>query len=156
VPRRKLDIISTSLLLLVAIVCLCGLLGAALGIRFNTPDILYLGQGRSIAFFDDWYEIDSCSRRFQIRDNFIRLAYRGCGVEFCDEPDHHEYKAIHAENGNLIGILDNAVGSPLLIMYDFSSGQCWPCQTSIEQRSILFDRLKKENPEVQKPDYWLH
>ncbi len=151
-PGRSLGIISRSLLLLIAVVCLCGLLVVALGTTFNTPDILYLGQGRFIIFFNDWYEIDSCGRKFQISENFVRLAYNGCSVEFCDEPDHHEYKAIHAENGNLIGILDYALGSSPLIIYDFSSGQCWPCSASEIQRDKLFERLKRENPALQKPD----
>lgn len=149
-PRRKWGIASTTgLLLFVVIACFCGLL-----VAFNRTEILHLGQRRFITFSNDWYDIDSCLRKFQIRENFIRLAYDGCSVQFCDEPNHNEYKAIHADNGDLIGILDYALDSPLLIMYDFSSGQCWPCGASNEQRDNLFNRLKRENPELQKPDYW--
>ncbi len=145
--KRRLSVV---LLLVIVVICLGGLAVAAI----NKTEILYLGQGRLITFFNDWYEIDSCSRKFQLRDAFVLLAYPGCSVEFCDEPNHNEYKAIYAENGNLIGILDYGLDATPLIMYDFSSGQCWPCGATDGQRNALFERLKRENPEVQKPNYW--
>ena len=37
-------------------------------------------------------------------------------MEFCDEPSYHDYTPIQADNGNLIGILDNALDAPLLIL----------------------------------------
>ena len=148
--RHKLRVVSKSLFLSTGIVCLCGLLFVA----FNRNDILYLGQGRIITFFDDWYEIDSCLRRFQIRSNFIQLIYDGCDVEFCSEPSH-EYAAVFADNGELVGILDHTLkSSSLLIMYDFSSGQCWPCNVSNAQRDRLFERLYRANPQLREPDYW--
>lgn len=150
VPTLKPQVLGKSWLTIVAIFGLLGLFGL-IHYRF---DVLYLGQGRLIVFFNDWYEIDSCLRRFQIRKNFIQLAYNGPSVEFCDEPILNDYAAISADNRNLIGILDYALDTPLFLMYDFTTDQCWPCGISDELRDSFFEHLKRENPNLQQPSYW--
>ncbi|MAT99939.1 MAG: hypothetical protein CL608_22595 [Anaerolineaceae bacterium] len=145
--KRKQGFIAVSLLVVVG--CLCGLTFAAP----KRVDILNIEQGRFVVLFDNWYEIDSCLRVFQVRENFFQVR-NGCAVEFCDDPLQNEYEVVYAENGELIGALDNALDSPLLIMYDFASGQCWPCDATDTQRVDLFERLKTSNPELQMPDYW--
>lgn len=118
--------------------------------KFMRMETINLGKGRYALFYNDWYDIESCLRRFEIRKNFILLEYGY--IEFCDDPIQNEYKAIFAENRNLIGVLDYALDSPLIIMYDFKTDTCIDCGSSDEQTSDLFKRLKKENPELN--DAW--
>ena len=139
-------------LLPTTVVALLGLLLAAC-----TPEgvgTVDLGKGRSVTFIKVWYEIDSCSIRFQIDDSSKQPTYQGCSVELCEEPSYHDYQPIQADNGNLIGILDNALDAPLLIMYDFSTNRGWPCWANDSMRDDLFDRLQRENPTLQRPQYW--
>ncbi len=69
--KQKRGFIAVSLLVVVG--CLCGLIFAAP----KRIDILNIGQGRFIVLFDDWYEIDSCLRVFQVRENFFQVR-NGC------------------------------------------------------------------------------
>jgi hypothetical protein len=80
------------------------------------------------------------------------MIYNGCAVEGCDEPNPNKYKTVTSANGNVIGVLDYELYSPLFVMCDFSSGKCSPCDTSDSESSEMYEKLKKDYPELPELD----
>ena len=76
--------------------------------------------------------------------------------------DEHQYMAIFAEGGSLVGVVETTGGTRVLVVIqDFKTGESWPRvkddEVSYEEKVVrrhqnLFDRLRKENPALQKPD----
>ena len=76
--------------------------------------------------------------------------------------DEHQYRAIFAEGGSLVGVVETTGGTQVLVVIqDFKTGESWPRvkddAVSYEEKVVrrhqdLFERLRKENPELQKPD----
>ena len=76
--------------------------------------------------------------------------------------DEHQYMAIFAEGGSLVGVVEATGGTRVLVVIqDFKTGESWPRvkddEVSYEEKVVrrhqnLFDRLRKENPALQKPD----
>ncbi len=117
----------------------------------NTVATLDLGQGRSIVIYSktEW-EVNR-PLLFQIKDG-QKVVKEGCFIEADLLESPHEFVVVFANNRSLVGVLDYALGSQLLIMYDFSSNnRVWPCDIGDWERDTLFERLKSENPSLEKP-----
>lgn len=78
--------------------------------------------------------------------------------------DPHDYEVIYAESGALVGVIETSAPLPeLVIMQDFKSGESWPRLRENElsyaepvQRKWkdIFERLRRENPQLPTPDYF--
>ncbi len=135
--RRKKYVLAG---LFVGIVSLC-----SLWILYSSEvQVVPLGHGRLIAFYDISVGNDSCGRTFRVRDYFGRLRIDGCWVESCYEPMGHTYSVISSENPNVIGVLDYELNHPVL-MCDFSLGKCSPCKTSESEQTDMFNELKEQS-----------
>lgn len=65
---------------------------------------------------------------------------------------NHPFVLIYAENKTLIGLINEAEPTRILMMYDFGSGAVWTERMgSTGNLSNLFHRLQKENPQLKAP-----
>ncbi len=138
--------------LIVILILIFAIVGAC-GYYLTLADIvtrLDLGQGRLILIQAKNKWETNRALEFQVRDG-LNVLKADCPIEVYDASASHDWEIVFANNRSLVGILDNGLSySPLLIMYDFSSGEGWPCGVSDQERDNLFRRLQIENPGLPK------
>jgi hypothetical protein len=85
-------------------------------------------------------------------------------MSFDSGSDEHRYAILRANGGSLVGVVDTTkTPNELVILHDFGSGQSWPRLRNNEvsydeavrkKWRDLFDELKSENPELNRPEYF--
>jgi hypothetical protein len=77
--------------------------------------------------------------------------------------ESHTYTTFYAERESLVAVLETSAAPPhIVIMQDFNSGESWPrlrdnevdTQEFVKQKwQGIFERLRRENPQLPKPEY---
>src|SRR5262245_66612037 len=123
---------------------------------WEIPGFVYLGRGRSVVMYK-YCEFEGCSFiEFMVQDHLSQVVFGPCGVELVGEPPINNYHSVYARGGDVVGILDLefSKNEPLL-MYNFHSGEGWPCDDSPPAtRDSLFDLLHGDSAWLQRPKYW--
>lgn len=77
--------------------------------------------------------------------------------------ESHTYTTFYAERESLVAVLETSATPPqIVIMQDFNSGESWPrlrdneiaTQEFVKQKwQRIFERLRRENSQLPKPEY---
>ena len=64
----------------------------------------------------------------------------------------HKYDVVFANSKNIVGVLDQSLMlSQPVVMCDFESKKCFPCDVTDKERKVMFEKLKNENPQLEPP-----
>ena len=124
---------------------------------------LVVGNGRTIEITaQSCWEI-SRSVYYEVKENG-NVVTPLCAMTFDSGSDRHRYAMLSARGGSLVGVVDTSqTPHELVILHDFGSGESWPRLRDFEvsyddavrkKWRGLFDQLKSENPELNRPKYF--
>jgi hypothetical protein len=118
---------------------------------------------RSIIFVaDSCYENDSRPVYYEVKEAG-RVVTPITYIDNDDGAARHAYTTFYAEGGSLVAVLETTATPPaVVVMQDFSAGESWPrlldnevsTQKFVKQKwQTIFDRLRRENPQLPTPEY---
>jgi|GraSoiStandDraft_4_1057263.scaffolds.fasta_scaffold221497_2 hypothetical protein len=130
----------------------------------DTIATLDLNNQRRIIFVaDNCYENDSRPVYYEVKEAgrvVTPLTY----IDSDNGNARHSYTTFYAEGGSLVAVLETTVTpTKIVIMQDFAVGESWPrlrdnevsTDESVKQKwERVFDRLRRENPQLPKPEYF--
>ena len=124
---------------------------------------LTVGKGRTIEITgQSCWEI-SRSVYYEVKENGNVVTPLHV-MSFDSGSAEHSYAILSARGGSLIGVVDTTeTPHELVILHDFGSGESWPrlrdTEVSYDEAvrkkwRNLFDELQRENPELNRPEYF--
>jgi hypothetical protein len=160
------------LLVLAALVVLVALLWCAMGALFGLPCKLQpftevskvdVGNDRLVTIYVDTCWEVGYNVRYDVSEAgksvipITALSFRSSG-EFGMPSGLSNFKVAYAENQSLIAVYDST-SSDLFIIIDFTTHTSWPtscvdekkCDEAKNKAWALFERLRRETPDLPKP-----
>ena len=111
---------------------------------------------------DSCFENDSRPIYYEVRESgrvFTPTTYIGND----DGNQGHTYQVFFAEGESLVAVLETtATPAEIVIMQDFNSGESWPRlrENEVAREEFVkrkwqgvYERLRRENPQLPKPEY---
>jgi hypothetical protein len=128
--------------------------------RIATLDVR--NQRRIVLTADSCYENDSRPIYYEVSEA-DRVVTPTSYIGNDDGKEPHSFTTFYAEGESLVAILETTATPPkVVIMQDFNSGESWPrlrdnevAREEFVKRKWqgVFDRLRRENPQLPTPEY---